>query len=127
LSSEVLQHVVVHLGRQPGAPKLDRDAEVQELVRLRRREAADDAVVHHDEAVDLAVVDLAVPAIRELGPRDRVFVLREDLGQSADRARLLDGQHVRDIGARHRPQHVLPGVVHALSVGLRPATSKNPT
>ena len=95
--AQVVEDVVVRERRQPAAPVVDGDGEVQELVATSCRETSDSPLGEDDEAVGPGKVDRPKPAFGDGLSRERVLVLREDVGQPEDRPRSR-GQY--DPGAR---------------------------
>lgn len=91
--------------REPGAPELDAQPEVQELVLSGRSEADDHAVLHDHETVDAERRDLRLPTPCDRIAREREFVLREDSAKPDDRTGLLDVEHGRHVGHSHRLQN----------------------
>jgi hypothetical protein len=100
-SPNSVEYRVVGMLGDPSAPVLDRDSEVQELVVTHSGEANDGTTVEHHEAVDPRRGDLAEPTLGHGVARKRVGILREDLGETDDCARLLNIEHLRNIPSRH--------------------------
>jgi hypothetical protein len=100
-----IEHRVVRGLGEAGAPMLEGDPEVEELIAADRSETRDRVVDQDHVTVDVRRLNLPQPTLRHLHPRERVCVLWKHLREPANGPWLLDVKHVRDICRRHRSQN----------------------
>lgn len=80
-------------------------AEVQELVRPRRRETGQLATEDDREGVDRRIVQFALPPGADRVGGKGVVALREDVAQSRDRPLALHLQQAVEVAREERSQH----------------------
>ncbi len=125
-SPHPVKHGIVRSLSDPGAPVLDSDAEVQQLVLPDSGESDDSTTSGNHEAVDLGCGDFLLPALGDDLAGKWVGVLREHLSETNDCACLLSIENARNIRIFHRAQKYRrsevrhPGSLRAINDGCPP-------
>lgn len=116
-SPHPVKHGIVRSLSNPGAPVLDPDAEVQELVLTDSGESDDSTTQGHYETVDSWCGDFLLPPLGDDLAGKGVCVLWEHLSEANDCACMLSIENARNIRIRHLAQkYRRSGVRHPGSI-----------